>query len=365
MKSLLKAGMPLAIGSDGATNPFLNIMAATMHPANPKEAMTREEAVTAYTAGAGLRGIQGEARKGSLPSGCSPTWPSCPPTSSPCRRRNGGHHERPHHARRPHRSRNGSRALIFGDLRSFPRSASARSGARRNQRAGRCEARSRGDSSSSDCRRRTGAAVHQREGRGLSARHEPVRHRASRRAGVRHAAARVHQAPRAPGRNDDAADAGETLGRARRRPRTAEGRRAAGRDRPGSRSRHVGRAARSPAGADVLARRRRAVRHLSAGLHEASREAGPQPRHVSDAGLRSRVDRHALADRQGRRLSLRARGGAQRAAAADRLSWRSAGPDPVRGGAAPGKRSRADAGVAHRRRSTAADRRRPMVIRIR
>jgi predicted amidohydrolase YtcJ len=52
MKSLLDAGIPVAIGSDGPMNPFLNIMAATTHPANPKEALTREQAVTAYTAGA-------------------------------------------------------------------------------------------------------------------------------------------------------------------------------------------------------------------------------------------------------------------------------------------------------------------------
>jgi predicted amidohydrolase YtcJ len=51
MKSLLAAGIPLAIGSDGPINPFLNIMAATTHPANPKEALTREQAVIAYTAG--------------------------------------------------------------------------------------------------------------------------------------------------------------------------------------------------------------------------------------------------------------------------------------------------------------------------
>jgi len=52
MKSLLDAGIPLAIGSDGPMNPFLNIMAAVTHPTNPKEALTREQAVTAYTAGA-------------------------------------------------------------------------------------------------------------------------------------------------------------------------------------------------------------------------------------------------------------------------------------------------------------------------
>ena len=51
MKSLLDAGIPVAIGSDGPMNPFLNIMAATTHPTNPKEALTREQAVSAYTTG--------------------------------------------------------------------------------------------------------------------------------------------------------------------------------------------------------------------------------------------------------------------------------------------------------------------------
>ncbi len=51
MRALLEAGVPLALGSDGPLNPFLNIMFATMHPTNPREALTREQAVTAYTRG--------------------------------------------------------------------------------------------------------------------------------------------------------------------------------------------------------------------------------------------------------------------------------------------------------------------------
>lgn len=53
MKSLLNAGIPVAIGSDGPMNPYLNIMFACMHPFNPKEALTVEEAVIAYTKTAG------------------------------------------------------------------------------------------------------------------------------------------------------------------------------------------------------------------------------------------------------------------------------------------------------------------------
>jgi len=51
-KSLLKAGIPIAIGSDGPSNPGLNIQLITTMPGNPAEAITREEAVEAYTRGA-------------------------------------------------------------------------------------------------------------------------------------------------------------------------------------------------------------------------------------------------------------------------------------------------------------------------
>jgi predicted amidohydrolase YtcJ len=72
--SLLKAGIPLAIGSDGQTgigsdkqtsvadlpaddafradpvmNPYLNIMFAAHDPCRPEESITREQAVIAYT----------------------------------------------------------------------------------------------------------------------------------------------------------------------------------------------------------------------------------------------------------------------------------------------------------------------------
>jgi predicted amidohydrolase YtcJ len=51
LKSLLDAGIPLGLGSDGPTNPYLNIMLASLHPNRPSEAITREQAVIAYTAG--------------------------------------------------------------------------------------------------------------------------------------------------------------------------------------------------------------------------------------------------------------------------------------------------------------------------
>jgi predicted amidohydrolase YtcJ len=49
VRSLLDAGIPVALGSDGPLNPFLNIMLAASHPGNPKESITREQAIIAYT----------------------------------------------------------------------------------------------------------------------------------------------------------------------------------------------------------------------------------------------------------------------------------------------------------------------------
>ena len=49
LRSLLAAGIPVAFGSDGPMNPFLNILFASLHPDRPSEAITREQAVIAYT----------------------------------------------------------------------------------------------------------------------------------------------------------------------------------------------------------------------------------------------------------------------------------------------------------------------------
>ena len=68
MKSLLDNGIPVALGADGPMNPFLNIMAAVMHPSNPKEALTREQAVIAYTSGSAFAEFQ-EKQKGQLAVG--------------------------------------------------------------------------------------------------------------------------------------------------------------------------------------------------------------------------------------------------------------------------------------------------------
>jgi predicted amidohydrolase YtcJ len=68
MRTLLAAGIPLAIGTDGPPNPFVNIRLAVTHPLNPNEALTREEAVIAYTAGSAYA-EKAEKEKGRLATG--------------------------------------------------------------------------------------------------------------------------------------------------------------------------------------------------------------------------------------------------------------------------------------------------------
>lgn len=68
MRSLIEAGIPVAMGSDGPSNPYLNIMFAAMHPTNPGEAVTREQAVIAYTKGSAYAEFK-EKEKGMLKAG--------------------------------------------------------------------------------------------------------------------------------------------------------------------------------------------------------------------------------------------------------------------------------------------------------
>ena len=68
VKSVIREGIPFAIGSDGPLNPFLNIMFATMNPANPAEALTVEEALVAYTHGSAYAEMM-ETEKGTLAPG--------------------------------------------------------------------------------------------------------------------------------------------------------------------------------------------------------------------------------------------------------------------------------------------------------
>ncbi|HEV7429147.1 MAG TPA: amidohydrolase family protein [Thermoanaerobaculia bacterium] len=67
-KSLLKAGIPIAIGSDGPMNPGLNVQFITTMPGNVAEGITREEAVDAYTRGSAFAEFA-EADKGTIAAG--------------------------------------------------------------------------------------------------------------------------------------------------------------------------------------------------------------------------------------------------------------------------------------------------------
>lgn len=49
VRSVAEAGIPLVFASDNALNPFLNLTYATAYPRNPREAVTMEQAVIAYT----------------------------------------------------------------------------------------------------------------------------------------------------------------------------------------------------------------------------------------------------------------------------------------------------------------------------
>lgn len=68
LRSLVEAGVPLALGSDGPLNPFLNLMLAVTHPDDPAEALTMEQAVRAYTWGSAWAEFE-EERKGTLTPG--------------------------------------------------------------------------------------------------------------------------------------------------------------------------------------------------------------------------------------------------------------------------------------------------------
>jgi predicted amidohydrolase YtcJ len=68
LRSLLDSGIPVAIGSDGPNNPYLNVMLASTYGRNPSEALTREQAVTAYTLTSAYAEFA-EKDKGSLEAG--------------------------------------------------------------------------------------------------------------------------------------------------------------------------------------------------------------------------------------------------------------------------------------------------------
>ena len=68
LKSIVAAGIPLALGGDGPLNPFLNMMFAIVHANNPPEALTREQVITGYTSGSAYAEFS-EREKGQLKVG--------------------------------------------------------------------------------------------------------------------------------------------------------------------------------------------------------------------------------------------------------------------------------------------------------
>jgi len=66
--TLIEHEIPFAIGGDGPINPYLNIMFAILHPDNPEESITREQAVIAYTIGSAYAEFK-ENEKGTLTNG--------------------------------------------------------------------------------------------------------------------------------------------------------------------------------------------------------------------------------------------------------------------------------------------------------
>ncbi len=68
IRTYIEEGIPFALGSDGPLNPFLNIMFAVTHSDNPAQAISREQAVRAYTYGSAYAEFA-EAEKGKLAAG--------------------------------------------------------------------------------------------------------------------------------------------------------------------------------------------------------------------------------------------------------------------------------------------------------
>jgi predicted amidohydrolase YtcJ len=67
-RSLVDAGIPVAIGSDGPINPYLNIFLATERADRPNESLTREQALLAYTSGSAFAEFK-ETEKGKIAVG--------------------------------------------------------------------------------------------------------------------------------------------------------------------------------------------------------------------------------------------------------------------------------------------------------
>lgn len=68
VSGVLEAGIPFALGSDGPSNPWLNMLWALQLPAAPSQVLDREQVLRAYTAGSAYAEFA-EAEKGKLAPG--------------------------------------------------------------------------------------------------------------------------------------------------------------------------------------------------------------------------------------------------------------------------------------------------------
>ena len=66
--SIAKAGIPIAIGSDGVLNPYLNILMASSRRDRPSESLSRMDALRAYTSGSAFAELA-ETKKGKIAPG--------------------------------------------------------------------------------------------------------------------------------------------------------------------------------------------------------------------------------------------------------------------------------------------------------
>ena len=82
MRSLIAADVPVALGSDGPPNPYLNMMFAITNAKNPAESMTREQVLAAYTMDRRTPSVKTR-RRARWRQASSRTLPSCRRTSSP------------------------------------------------------------------------------------------------------------------------------------------------------------------------------------------------------------------------------------------------------------------------------------------
>ncbi len=226
-------------------------------------------------------------------------------------------------ARRPSASigrRRPGRARLPRPAR-VPGPAPARRRPRHRLRARRRAAGGGGDPPPGDRGGRARAALHQRDRVQLPAGHQPLRHPRAGGEGLWPPAPRIRPPRGRAGAAGGAARPEDAVEGARFHPPAPARRDRAAALRPRRRGRVARRAPRAASDHHELARGRRAVPDPAPRLHRAPGAQGAQPRPLSHAGLRPAHHRHALADRQGRRVPPRGRGSARRGPSRSPSSW--------------------------------------------